>query len=124
LIVTNQPDIEKGLMNKSDLDLMHEYLMSELAIDKIYVCYCVEGPECSCYKPQPGLLKTAAEEWNINSSDSFMVGDRWRDIGAGKNFGCKTVFIDNGYTEELNFRPDYIANSLIQASQIITGKAV
>ena len=73
-----------------------------MPITAILVCY-EDGDDCPRRKPNPGLLLEAAETYGIDLSASFMVGDRWRDVEAGRRAGCRTVFIDLGYTER---RPD------------------
>jgi D-glycero-D-manno-heptose 1,7-bisphosphate phosphatase len=62
------------------------------------------------------LLLEAAKERKLSLSQSWMIGDRWRDVEAGKAAGCRTVFIDHGYTNEPRPRdPDVIVRSLIEA---------
>jgi D-glycero-D-manno-heptose 1,7-bisphosphate phosphatase len=61
------------------------------------------------------MLLEAALDWNIDLSASVMIGDRWRDIGAGVNAGCLTIFIDRGYAESLRHTPDLVATDLADA---------
>jgi len=65
------------------------------------------------------MLLKAAHESQIDLSKSFMVGDRWRDIDCGHAAGCKTIFIDRGYDEELREKPDFFAKNLAEAAKII-----
>ena len=58
-------------------------------------------------KPNIGMLNKANKIYNLDLSKSFVIGDRWRDIDAGKRSGCKTIFIDKNYNEKLNQRPDF-----------------
>ena len=78
-----------------------------------------DADRCSCRKPKPGMLLEAAQEHEIDLRQSFMVGDRWRDIGAGRAAGCQTVFVDYGYREQKPDDPDYVVPSLVAASRII-----
>ena len=119
LVVTNQPDVTTGKTTQTLVDAIHDRLMSTLALDKIYACYCVEGPDCDCYKPKPGMLLEAAGEWEVDCAQSFMVGDRWRDVGAGKAANCRTIFIDYGYQERRPDGPDHVVSSLSEAAEII-----
>jgi D-glycero-D-manno-heptose 1,7-bisphosphate phosphatase len=64
------------------------------------------------------MLLQAAQAWNIDLSCSYMVGDRWRDILAGRNAGCKTFLIDYAYAER-RIEADYTAQSLLQATSMI-----
>ena len=67
------------------------------------------------------MLLTAAAEMKVGLDRSWMVGDRWRDIDCGKAAGCRTVFIDNGYSEELREVPDFCVKSLLEAARVIGG---
>ena len=69
------------------------------------------------------MLLKAAKDLRIDLSTSFMVGDRWRDIDCGHAAGCKTVFIDRGYVEELRQKPDFFAKNLAEAAKIILEQA-
>jgi D-glycero-D-manno-heptose 1,7-bisphosphate phosphatase len=113
IVATNQKDVGEGLMARETLDAMHVRLGDALPVDDIRVCTCID--ECPCYKPNPGMLLEAARDWNIDLSASVMIGDRWRDVGAGRNAGCRTVFIDRGYAESLRHTPDLVATDLADA---------
>ena len=65
------------------------------------------------------MLFQAAETLRIDLANSFMIGDRWRDVDCGFNAGCKTVFIDWGYEEKLKREPDFRARDLLGAAQLI-----
>lgn len=114
ICVTNKPDVERGLMSQEDVNLIFDAIRNALPLDDIFFCYVENSP---CYKPQPGLLLSAAEKYDINLSDSYMIGDRWRDIGAGQNAGCKTIWIDRGYKENPPVpAADYTVFSLMEAA--------
>lgn len=119
IIVTNQPDVGKGEVNREIVEQMHNKLRTLLPIDDIKVCYHTDEDRCECRKPKPGMLLEAAKEWTIELTESFMVGDRWRDIGAGKLAGCKTILIDRGYQEPQVHQPEFVTTSLLEASKII-----
>jgi len=106
IVVTNQPDVGRGTQQKSIVEEMHEVLRTILPLDEIYVCYHGYDGECECRKPQPGMLLAAAREFKIDLKKSFMIGDRSKDIEAGKAAGCKTIFIDYQYSEKLKFLAD------------------
>jgi D-glycero-D-manno-heptose 1,7-bisphosphate phosphatase len=105
------------------VDSIHERLRSELDLDAILTCFHDTGDECDCRKPKPGLLLRAARDFNIDLSSSFMIGDRWRDVEAGKRAGCRTLFIDCRYDEEPPSACDFRVGSLIEASRIILAQA-
>jgi len=121
VVVTNQPDVARGLQPLSTVEKIHALLRSRLSLDDIRVCYHDDGDGCDCRKPKPGMLLAAARDLNIDLSRSFMVGDRWRDIEAGRRAGCRTIFIKHGYTEPDPQRSDFEASSLlIVASWILS----
>ncbi|MEW6248870.1 MAG: HAD family hydrolase [Nitrospirota bacterium] len=116
IVVTNQPDVARGLQRRDIVEAMHERLRRELPIDDIQVCY---EAESSRYKPKPGMLLDAAKERDIDLSRSYMVGDRWRDVDCGRAAGCFTIFIDRGYSETLREAPDATCADLPEAVAII-----
>lgn len=109
IVVTNQPVIARGEVTEEELRLIHDKMETLLGekgayIDGIYYCphhphkgYEGEIPElkidCGCRKPKPGLLLSAAKDFNIDLSRSWMTGDSENDIKAGKAAGCKTVLL-------------------------------
>jgi D-glycero-D-manno-heptose 1,7-bisphosphate phosphatase len=121
-VATNQPDVARGLVARGAVEAMHQKLRDTLPLDDIQACYEVETPDSICYKPKPGMLVTAARERAIDLRQSYMVGDRWRDIGAGKAAGCFTVFIDRGYGEPMPEHPDAACGGLAEAADIILSR--
>lgn len=95
IVVTNQPEVARGTLKLSELEKMHDYLKSELAVDDIMMCPHDNQHGCECRKPKPGMILTAAKKWDVDLKNSILVGDRWKDIEAGQSAGCKTVLIDN-----------------------------
>lgn len=118
-IVTNQPDISRGTVRLEDVEKIHSYLECELDIDEIRMCIHDDLDCCDCRKPKSGMLISCAMEHNIDLKKSYMIGDRWRDIDAGKAVGCKTIYIDYGYNERKPISFDYSVESLLEASGII-----
>lgn len=119
VVVTNQPDVATGLQRREVVEAMHAHLCHELPLDAIFVCYHTDEHRCRCRKPEPGMLQDAAERFGIDLGRSFMVGDRWRDIEAGRRVGCTTFWIDRGYAERKPERPDHIVRDLAEASATI-----
>jgi D-glycero-D-manno-heptose 1,7-bisphosphate phosphatase len=122
VVVTNQPDVARGTTSRELVDSIHERLSRELDLDAILTCFHDSGDECECRKPKPGLLYRAAEEFSIDLPSSFMIGDRWRDMEAGRRAGCRTFFIDCSYDERPPCSFDYRVGSLLDASRIILGQ--
>jgi D-sedoheptulose 7-phosphate isomerase len=121
IVVTNQPDISRGTQSPQILAAMHQILTTQLPLDDILTCPHTDADHCTCRKPQPGMLLEAARKYNIDLANSFMIGDRWRDIEAGYNAGCKTILIDYGYSERPpDHAPDLRVSSLREAADWIT----
>ena len=99
IVVTNQPDVARGVQSAETVEAIHRRLSSELPIDDFLTCYHDDRDGCPCRKPKPGLILEGAARHGVDPSRSFLIGDRWRDIDAGKAAGCRTVWIDRGYRE-------------------------
>jgi D-glycero-D-manno-heptose 1,7-bisphosphate phosphatase len=119
IAVSNQPDIARGTTTSETVDAVNTWLMKRLPLDDIRICPHDDHDSCSCRKPKPGLLLNAAAELEINLPASIMVGDRWRDIEAGKRAGCRTVWIDCDYDERKPAAPDFRSTSLLSATDWI-----
>src|SRR6266480_5875932 len=119
IVATNQPDVATGIVSRKVVEQIHRRLRALLLVDDIKVCFHVDQDGCACRKPRPGMLLEAAKEWSIDLGHSFMVGDRWRDVSAGKAAGCKTIFVDHGYAEKQIDSPDFTVISLVEAVKII-----
>ena len=119
VVVTNQPDVARGLQAREVVESMHKKLYDVAICDDMKVCYHTDDDACACRKPKPGMLLEAAKEWQIDLQRSFMVGDRWRDVAAGKEAGCRTFFIDYQYREQSAERPDAVVASLEEATKLI-----
>lgn len=117
VVVTNQPDVAAGDLAPDVLEAMHARLAREVPVDAIYVCPHATGDGCACRKPRPGLLRRAADEWGIDLGASFLVGDRWRDVEAGRNAGCTTVLVAGG--EAGDAVPDHRVTDLTEAARLI-----
>jgi D-glycero-D-manno-heptose 1,7-bisphosphate phosphatase len=120
LVVTNQPDVARGRQTSAMVEAIHQSLRSCLPLDDIYVCFHTDEHDCACRKPRPGMLLEAARKWSVNLAESFMIGDRWRDVEAGRRAGCKTVWVRTGeYREPPPQDPDWLVRSLFEASKLI-----
>ena len=97
--VTNQPDVARGTQSREVVETMNAVILSRLPIQEIFVCYHDESDNCICRKPKPGLILQASEKYDVDLSRSWMVGDRWKDIGAGQAAGLRTIFVDYHYSE-------------------------
>lgn len=119
IVSTNQPVIARGEVSFDELEMIHNKMETLLGqkgayLDAIYFCphhphkgYEGERPElkfdCECRKPKPGMLLKAAQEFNIDLAQSWMIGDGENDIKAGMNAGCKTALIgESAFGQTLN----------------------
>jgi D-glycero-D-manno-heptose 1,7-bisphosphate phosphatase len=124
VVVTNQPDVGRGLIATEIIGEMHRRLRASFPVDSIKVCCHTQDQQCQCRKPKPGLLLEAARELGISLQDSYMVGDRASDVEAGRAAGCRTVFIDLGYTNETKpDNPSLVVTSVAQAADVILARS-
>lgn len=122
IVVTNQPDVARGTQTRAMVEEINATLKSRLPIDEFRVCYHDDTDRCACRKPRAGALLQSAEKFGIDLKASFMIGDRWRDIEAGRRAGCKTIFIDYHYAETKHIESDYRACDLTEAADWIEQK--
>jgi len=119
IVVTNQPDVARGKADRADVDKINAQLTAILPLDAIEVCEHDDKQECNCRKPKPGMILRAREKFCVDLAGSFMVGDRWRDIEAGRRAGCRTVLIGDGYGEAFPYAPAIKFASLSEAASWI-----
>ena len=117
IVVTNQPDISRGLLTREELDKMHDLVRKELSVNDIIICTHDDNDGCDCRKPKPGMLLGAAKKWNIDFGKSFLVGDRWRDVEAGKAVNCRTILLKNEASGICD--PDYVIKDFSEVAEII-----
>jgi D-glycero-D-manno-heptose 1,7-bisphosphate phosphatase len=119
IVVTNQPDVARGTTPRRIVDEIHARLAETLPLDAILACFHDDSDGCECRKPKPGLLLQAAHEWTLDLASSFMVGDRWRDVEAGRRAGCRTFYIEQDYPEKAPSAPDFRVASLPAAARVV-----
>ena len=128
VVVTNQPVIARGEVTVPELNEIHNKLETLLGNDGAYIdglYYCPHHPdkgfegeipelkfECGCRKPKPGMLIKASEDLNIDLKASWMIGDGRNDVEAGRNAGCRTVYIGTDDSVESDFRADTLKNAV------------
>lgn len=133
IVVTNQPVIARGEVSFEELQDIHNKMETLLGNDGAYldaIYYCPHHPhkgydgeikelklECECRKPKPGMIYKAASDFNIDLSESWMIGDGENDIQAGKAAGCKSILIGNE-----DFGQDFSVDSLLEAISLVLSK--
>lgn len=106
VVATNQSGVARGYYDVATLDSIHEKLMRELAavggyIEEVFFCPHHPDEQCSCRKPQPGLLEQIQAKYAINFADTFFIGDSFRDVRAARSVGCIPLLVltGNGATD-------------------------
>jgi D-glycero-D-manno-heptose 1,7-bisphosphate phosphatase len=136
VVVSNQPGAAKGQCTPSALQAVHDRVVDLLSAEGITLdgwFYChhhPEGPDpqlggpCSCRKPEPGLLLTAAAQLGLDLTASWMVGDSDADIAAGRRAGCGTVLVEHPDTAHRRGTelPDLRVPDLPSAARLICGQ--
>ncbi|HKS22169.1 MAG TPA: transaldolase [Thermoanaerobaculia bacterium] len=118
IVVTNQPDVARGTQRRDVVEAMNDKLRAALPVDEVIVCW-HDGDDCDCRKPKPGALLDAARRHGIDLAQSFLVGDRWRDIEAGQRAGVRCLFIDHGYEERQPVGAFVTVDSIVGAAEEI-----
>lgn len=120
---TNQPDIARGHLRAEDLSEIHAELARLLPLDSIRACPHDDSDACTCRKPKPGMILEAATALDLDPGSSIMVGDRAKDIDAGRAAGAATVLVRNGYEDERGIDADIVCGSLAAAVPWILARA-
>jgi D-glycero-D-manno-heptose 1,7-bisphosphate phosphatase len=116
-VVTNQPDVARGMLSLQLLAQMNEQVMSQLPIERVVVCPHDDYHQCRCRKPRPGMIEELAAETNIELSGSFVIGDSWRDVQAARACGCVGIILDRYYNR--NDDADYRVGNIAEAARLI-----
>lgn len=133
IVITNQPVIARGEVSIEELNMIHNKLETLLGNRGAYlnaIYYCPHHPDkgflgerieykidCDCRKPKPGLLLKAAEDFNIDLSQSWMIGDDEIDVKAGMAAGCKTIMLSNETHDKIR-----TSKSLLEAVEVVLDK--
>lgn len=115
ICVTNQPDVARGTRTLDNVMAMNAKVAQAVGLDDLYMCTHDNADNCTCRKPQPGMLLAAARKWRIDLRNSWMLGDRATDVAAGKAAGCHTILIGETATPEA----EHTCATLRAAQQII-----
>lgn len=137
IVVSNQSGVAHGYFTERELESLRVSLEQKLAangiaLDAMY--FCPHHPagkrkefavECECRKPKPGMILKAAEEFNVDLSASWMIGDILNDVEAGNQAGCQTILINNGNETEWHLsstrKPTIVVQNLYEAAEKIVG---
>ena len=98
IVVTNQPDVARGTIERDVALAITREVMNALALDDGYVCVHDGGDGCDCRKPRPGMLLRAARDWGLALDQCWMIGDRWVDVAAAEQAGVHPVLLEAAYS--------------------------
>jgi D-glycero-D-manno-heptose 1,7-bisphosphate phosphatase len=127
VMVTNQPNVARGTAARAEVERMNASVQSALGLDDVRCCFHDEADDCACRKPKPGMILDAARDLELDLDASWLVGDRWVDIGAGAAAGVQTVLVERDYSwdgthsgaPEATLAPTARATSLTDAVSLI-----
>jgi D-glycero-D-manno-heptose 1,7-bisphosphate phosphatase len=127
VVITNQAGIARGYFTEAFVDEAHQAITDQLQaggarVDAYY--YCPHHPrgtveryatQCDCRKPGPGLIERAARDLGLDPARSFMVGDKWLDVGAARAVGARALLVRTGFgaAEEGRPQPDLAADAIV-----------
>lgn len=114
-IISNQPDISRGYIEAGVTEKINEMLYELFPIQDIMVCPHDDHHNCSCRKPKPGMLIELSKKWDIDLARSFLIGDNWKDIDAGKAAGCTTILLNKPYNQsvETDYRVETLEDAVV-----------
>lgn len=132
-LVSNQPSYAKGKTSMSNLNEIHEQLDAQMRSNKIHFAkyyYCYHHPKgivpdltmtCACTKPGTKFIMEAKEQFNIDLTSSYFIGDQDTDVECGQRAQLKTIMILNEYSvnKRGHSSPDLMANNLLEAMKLI-----
>lgn len=127
-VVTNQPDVGHGLLSIAEANAINNRLRAEIpAIQHVYACFHTQSDRCECRKPRPGMLVEAAQQWGLDLSSCWLIGDRWIDLLAGNRAGCRSVLVrhphswlpTSGGCPPQDLSPDFEVADVLSGAQFI-----
>ncbi len=125
IIITNQSGVGRGYFNLTEMEQFNNFLLEKLKdkdvlISAIYTCPHHPDDNCLCRKPKTLLVEKAVKDFQIDTSQSFFIGDDEKDILCGKNSGCKTVWLKNSKSAEV--KADHKINNLWEFADLLFEK--
>jgi D-glycero-D-manno-heptose 1,7-bisphosphate phosphatase len=120
-LITNQPDIARGNVTEAYLDAVLERIRVHVPLDDVRFCPHDDADDCACRKPRPGMLLDLARSWHVDLSRSWVIGDMWRDVGAARAAGCRSILIRRDYN--VDAEPDTEVDSLSAAVEAVLSDA-
>lgn len=119
-VISNQPDVARGFLDPSLLELINGRILASLPIKRILVCTHDDAAGCQCRKPQPGMLYRVAANDGVDLTRSFLIGDSWKDMEAGQRAGCTTIMLRRAYNQ--GAKAHFVLDSVGEAVDLIVGE--
>jgi D-glycero-D-manno-heptose 1,7-bisphosphate phosphatase len=120
-VVTNQPDLARGLLNAAVHDAIMARVREATEPNELVTCPHDDADDCDCRKPRPGMLLRLAARWRVDLASSYMVGDGWKDMEAGRAAGCRSILIRTDYNQGVD--ADHVVSSLAEATDVMLNGA-
>ena len=117
VVVSNQPDISRGLMLQTDLDQMTEAVLA-LGVSQVLICPHSDEDGCSCRKPKPGLLSRYLDSLHYQPTELWMIGDQETDMIAGITAGARAILISSKRSEK-RLPKFFVVESLHEAAELL-----
>ena len=126
IIITNQSGIARGYYDENAYQKLTKWMLGQFKnnnIDILDIFHCPHGPDssCDCRKPMPGMFLSAKNKYNINMSNSWVIGDKITDINAANNAGIfNTILVSSGHKiNESSSKVKFILDSIIDSKKVI-----
>jgi D-glycero-D-manno-heptose 1,7-bisphosphate phosphatase len=111
-VVSNQPDVERGLL---DVTALHEFaaiLKNQFDFEEIIYCTHDDSAKCACRKPQPGMILATLKKHGLEPDEAVIIGDSYKDILAGQAAGIRTIYCLRSYNSSISCEPDFVVKGL------------
>jgi D-glycero-D-manno-heptose 1,7-bisphosphate phosphatase len=118
-VVSNQPDVSRGLLSPATLAEMTEALDARFKFKEIVYCLHDNNDQCLCRKPKPGMLNYLVEKYRVDCARAIFIGDSAKDILAGSAAGISTVYLRQKHNQPAGCQPDFFVDSLAEILPII-----
>ncbi len=116
-VITNQPDVARGLMHGDSLDAIHRSLAEAVHLDDIAACTHDNADHCACRKPKPGLVSGLALKHGVDLGASWVIGDQDRDVQTGRAAGVATILLRRPYNSGSG--ADHVVETLSEAVALV-----
>lgn len=118
IIVSNQPDIERRIIDFNFIEIVNKRIMSKINVNSIYICPHTQETNCKCRKPKIGLFENYYK-YNSKSKHDYFIGDRYTDLQCSNLLGIPFILKLNEYNKNLREKADYVIDNFSQLEKIL-----